>query len=146
MRQKKIVVAGAILTLLCIFGAVYSSAIKNMIPNLAQNNSMKTQGTVGLNYLKAGGLMLDMGDFDFDATFKIVDFTLAITIEGYEYEEPWNKNGAVQPAEKIAKFNADQRRLISKLKRGDKVYIHSIKVLDPSGQTRIISPLMLRVS
>jgi len=146
MNKKNLYIAGAIVALLCVFGAVYSSGEKHEVKQLAQNNGAKARGTVDLNFLKVGGLMLDLKDFDFEATFKIVDFTLSVNIGGFNYDEAWNRDGSKKPAENIAKFNADQKRLISKLKRGDKVYIHSIKVLDPAGHTRTISPLMLKVS
>lgn len=112
---------------------------------IAQNTGEVKSATVSLSYLKAGGLMLDMNGFDFEASFEILDFVLSANIGGWEHEANWN-DGTKPPAKSIAKFSANQKRIINQLKRGDKIYIHSIKVKGPAGDQRVLQPIMLKIT
>jgi hypothetical protein len=107
-----------------------------MVPYpIARVGGIKEQ-TVSLNLLAAQKfLVAELSDFEFDLSFKITQFQMSITVNGF------NK-----------KFRSDSNMLtneqlseIRKLKRGQSVYFDDIKAKGPDGIVRKLSSFSLKI-
>lgn len=84
----------------------------------------------------AQGVVAKMKDFDFDLKFTVTQFKVAMTVGG-QYVEQISKSNRV---------TADMKTMLSKAKRGQKVYIEGIKAKGPDGTIRNLGALALKVN
>ena len=84
----------------------------------------------------AQGVVAKMKDFDFDLKFTVTQFKIAMTVGG-QYVEQSSKSNRVTP---------DMKTMLSKAKRGQKVYIEGIKAKGPDGTIRNLGALAFKVN
>jgi len=93
--------------------------------------------TVKKNELTAAqGCVAAMKDFDFDLKFKVVSFNISMSVGGQFITQASNGN----------KVSADQKAILKKAKKGQKVFIEGIKAKGPDGTVRSLGSLSLKVS
>jgi len=80
-------------------------------------------------------LNADLANFDFDYSYKIIQFTMSITTDGFAREFVSNSN----------KFTKEQISAFQKIKRGQKIYFENIKAKGPDGTIRVLSNLIIKV-
>ncbi len=71
-------------------------------------------------------------DFDFELKYKVLSFTLSVTIDGETKSE----------SSASAAFTRAQKDLISQSPSGSKIYIFDIKAKGPDGRVRDLQPLI----
>ncbi len=76
--------------------------------------------------LEQKGLVAEIEYFDFDLTFRVVEFVVSATIDGYVKDAKSNST----------MLTSEQKKIIEQLKRGNKVYFESIKLVGPDGNIR----------
>lgn len=125
-----------------------SQVVNSSMPTnglLAQNTEgISSSGKVYKEVLVNSGLSIVMENFDFEMDFYIIDFEVSAVKQGYVVSERWKTSG-VKPAKNYAKFNKNQREMLSRLKKGDKVTIENIVVQGTDGTTRQINPITLKI-
>jgi hypothetical protein len=96
----------------------------------------KRGGNVDKDFLmKQQEVKAQLENFDFDASFDIVEFTVSATLEGFT-KDIISKSGKITP---------EQRDLIfAKLKPGIAVIFQDIKCKGPDGIVRSISPIAFK--
>jgi gliding motility-associated protein GldM len=83
----------------------------------------------------ATGVIAKLDNFEFDLKFPIVSFKVSMNVNGQDVEEVTQG-----PA-----LSAKQKELLSKAKKGNKVYIEQVKVKKPDGTIRDIGSVILKV-
>lgn len=94
------------------------------------------EGSIKRNVLTAaGGISVEMENFDFEMKFTVQSFNMFTVVDGY-----------VQDASsKSASFSAEQLKLIRNLKRNQLLIIEQIVVKGPDGTTRKLSSLSFKI-
>ncbi len=97
-----------------------------------------SSGQIGRNELQAaGGIIPDMGDFEFgDYQYNIVSYTLSTIIAG-----DYKTSGTIRGG----KFNDEALDIIGKAKRGQKLFFESIQAKGPDGATRTLNPINIEI-
>jgi len=94
------------------------------------------EGLVSKGKLKAATfLKAQMENFDFDVKVNVKQFKMTINIDG-DLKEFVSKNN---------KLTAQMRTMLSRVKRGNRVYFEDIKVKLPDGTTRKVPSIILKV-
>jgi len=83
--------------------------------------------------LAQAGVVAEMENFDFDLTFKVVEFKVSVNIGGFSNDKVSKSN----------RFTEEQFSLIRQASRGQKVYIEDIKAVGPDGSTRLLGSIAL---
>ncbi len=83
--------------------------------------------------LAQAGVVAEMENFDFDLTFRVVEFKVSVNIGGFSNDKISKSN----------RFTEEQFSLIRQANRGQKVYIEDIKAVGPDGSTRILGSIAL---
>ena len=78
----------------------------------------------------------EMKDFDFDVSVRVKSFTLRISRDGSFSELPSSSN----------RFTADQQAALSKVRRGNIIYLEDILVSMPDGTERGLPTMKLKVT
>lgn len=98
-------------------------------------------GKKGTDVIKQGELKMATGvvpnleNFEFDIKFPVVSYDVSMNINGLEVTE-----STTGPA-----LSAGQKNLLSKAKKGNKVYIEKVKVKKPDGKVVEIGSVNLKV-
>jgi hypothetical protein len=106
------------------------------LPDPVTKVARKKSGTISMvQLLDAGEVVADLENFDFDARFEIVEFTVFAKIENVENDE----------ISKSAKFTNEQRALIKRLKPGDRLTFTDIKAKGPDGGIRSLNGIIFTI-
>ena len=84
--------------------------------------------------LTQGGLRVSMEGFDFPVTYTVTSFTMAFNTGG-DAQAPIQATGS--------QFTAEMKAKLSKLRRGNKVYIENIRAKGPDGEKVVGNPQMI---
>lgn len=79
------------------------------------------------------GIAADMENFEFDLKFRITKFTVSTNVGGYNQE--YLSNGTM--------FTEEQKNLLRRTARGQKVFISEIEAVGPDKRTRSLSSIAL---
>ncbi len=85
--------------------------------------------------IASGGIVAAMENFDFDLSFKVVEFLVTTVKDGFAKIEP----------SKSDRFTQQQIDLIQKQEIGLKVYLEDIKAIGPDGFTRNLGTLAFTI-
>ena len=77
-----------------------------------------------------------MEEFDFDLQFKVTEFTISTTIQGFVRFARSTSNLITE----------EQRNLLRNLSRGQNVYFEDIKAIGPEGAVRPLQTLKFRIN
>lgn len=129
-------------------GAQVLNSIATSTSFLAQHTEPEKKSSasrVHKQVLIDGGVKVVLENFDFDFNFYILDFDVSIVDNGgYTMTESWKKSGT-KPAKNFAAFNDSQKRLLFKVRRGDKVTIENIRVRGDDGVERTLNPIRVKI-
>jgi hypothetical protein len=110
--------------------------VKNVPDPVAKVAGIKGAGTIDKKVLlEQKGPYAEMENFDFDLTFKVVEFKVCANIGGYSEDKLSNSN----------LFTQEQFELMKKVKPGQKVYFEDIKALGPDGAIRELGSIAITV-
>ncbi len=84
--------------------------------------------------LTQGGLRVSMEGFDFPVKYTVTSFTMAFNTGG-DAQAPIQATGS--------QFTAEMKAKLSKLRRGNKVYIENIRAKGPDGEKAVGNPQMI---
>jgi gliding motility-associated protein GldM len=79
------------------------------------------------------GVAADLENFDFDLTFRVTQFTVSASVQGFR-KDAKSKN---------YKFTNAQKQIIRSLSTGQRLYIEDIKAVGPDGSTRSLPAISL---
>ncbi len=85
--------------------------------------------------LSQAGIKADMENFDFDLKFRVVGFTVSVTIGGFEK----SKNSGSY------RLTGEQINLIRKAKKGSRVTFENIRAKGPDGSIRKLNSISLKL-
>jgi len=115
----------------------YDFRVKRVPSPEAQIGGVSNGKVAKDDVLAAGGIIPDMGDFEFgDYTYKIVSFKLSTFIGGDIKEAGTNKGGA---------FNTETKKFIQSAKHGQKLFFENIQAQGPDGATRTLNPVNIEI-
>ena len=77
-----------------------------------------------------------MKNFDFDLPISVKSFKLSVSKDGTLVEKSSNSN----------ELTNDMKKILERVRRGNKIYIEDIKVLMPSGEIRKVASMQLTVT
>ncbi|MBR5603086.1 MAG: hypothetical protein IKY27_09445 [Bacteroidales bacterium] len=97
-----------------------------------------SSGKIGKDELQAaGGIIPDMGDFEFgDFQYNVVSYTLA-TISGGDYKSSGTIKGG--------RFNQEVNDMIRSAKKGQKLFFENIQAKGPDGAIRTLNPINIEI-
>jgi len=84
--------------------------------------------------LDAGGIMVDLLNFDFDIKFSVVSFVLSTATP--------DSNKGIGEISKSNKFTNQQIDLIKSLVKNQKIMFEDIIVVGPDGMQRKLNPIV----
>jgi gliding motility-associated protein GldM len=94
-------------------------------------------GAINKNVLLAQfGVAAVMENFEFDLTFKVIEFEILTIVQGFVRDA----------ASKSNRFTPDQKKIIKGLSKGSPLYIQNIKAVGPDGIVRNLQTINLRVN
>jgi len=106
------------------------------VPNPVAKISGKIGGVITKSLLMASwGIKAELEDFDFNMQFKVVGFNLFVTQDGYTKES--SSDGA--------RFTSGQKKIIKKLRRGQRLGIDNIRAKGPDGKIRKLQSLSFKI-
>lgn len=115
----------------------YNFRVKRVPSPEAQISGVSSGKLAKDDVLAAGGIIPDMGDFEFgDYTYKIVSFKLSTFIGGDIKEAGTNKGGS---------FNSETRKFIQSARHGQKLFFENIQAQGPDGATRTLNPVNIEI-
>lgn len=79
------------------------------------------------------GIAADMENFEFDLKFKVTKFTISTVVGGYIVEHSSNSTF----------FTEDQKDMLRRTARGQKVFISDIEAVGPDGRSRSLGSIAL---
>ena len=107
-----------------------------IVPNPVAKVGGKKGGGISRNVLLAqSGVIAEMEKFDFNLQFKITEFTISTTIQGFVRFAKSNNN----------RITEDQRNLLRNLNRGQNLYFEDIKAIGPDGTVRPLSTIKFKI-
>lgn len=115
----------------------YDFRIKR-VPNPEAKIAGRSSGKIDRSeFAGAGGIIPDMGDFEFgDYQYNIVSYNLG-TIVGGDYRTSGTVRGG--------RFNAEVNEMINKARPGQKFFFENIQAKGPDGVTRTLNPINLEI-
>ena len=109
--------------------------VKTIPDPIAKINNRKSGG-IDRNTLLAQMIVIaDLENFDFDAPFKVVEFTVSGNIGGFSRDITSNSN----------KILDSQREIIKGIAKGQKVSFENIKAVGPDGKPRELNPIIFKI-
>lgn len=106
------------------------------VPDPVAKVAGRKTGVIDRNLLLAQNIITaEMENFDFDAKFTIVEFTVSAIINGH----------AIYIVSKSNKITNEQKDLIKGIKAEDRVLFYNIKALGPDGQIRKLNDLYIKL-
>ncbi len=107
-----------------------------MVPDPVAKVAMSKGGRIQRAILLAQtGVFAEIENFDFEMPFRVTSFDVTAIQKGFEVVESSNNN----------RFTEDQRKLIERLRRGDKVNFENIKAKGEDGIKRSLPPLIFKL-
>lgn len=107
------------------------------VPDPVAKVAGKKEGMIPKNLLAAQtGVVADLENFDFDLKFTIKGFTVSATIKGFEQVKASPSNI----------LTGEQKDLINRVDKGQKVYFDEIKAVGPDGSVRSLSPIIFKLN
>ena len=107
------------------------------VPDPVAKVAGKKEGMIPKNLLAAQtGVVADLENFDFDLRFTIKGFTVSATIKGFEQVKASPSNV----------LTSEQKELINRVDKGQKVYFDEIKAVGPDGSKRSLSPIIFKLN
>ena len=108
------------------------------VPSPEAKISGISSGKIAKDELQAaGGIIPDMGDFEFgDFQYNVVSYTLA-TLVGGDYKSTGTVRGGV--------FNQEVNDMIKSAKKGQKLFFENIQAKGPDGVTRALNPINIEI-
>jgi gliding motility-associated protein GldM len=107
------------------------------VPNPIATISNKKGGEISQSLLSASwGVKADLEEFDFDMKFVVLGFNLYTIGEGGYVKEA---------ASNSANFSRDQKAIISKVRRGQRVVIDNIRAKGPDGNIRKLQSVSFKI-
>ncbi len=108
------------------------------VPNPEAKIGSVSSGKIAKDELLAsGGIIPDMGDFEFgDFQYNIVSYTLA-TISGGDYKSSGTIKGG--------RFNQEVNDMIRSARKGQKLFFENIQAKGPDGMTRTLNPINIEI-
>ena len=107
--------------------------IPDPVPEVA---GMKGGDIAKQKLLNAKEVVVVMGDFDFDFSFDIVEFSVATILDGFVHELKSNSN----------KITEKQKEIIAKTSDGTAVYFQEIRCKGPDGTVRNLPVVAFRIT
>jgi hypothetical protein len=80
-------------------------------------------------------VLADLENFDFETSFRVIEFTVSASIKGFNREELVKSN----------KISDAQRDIINMATRGQKIYFDNIKAIGPDGRPRELPTLSFKI-
>jgi gliding motility-associated protein GldM len=106
------------------------------IPDPIPKVAGKKGGSIDRNTLAAQSVVLaDLENFDFETSFRVIEFTVSASIKGFNREELVKSN----------KISDAQRDIINMATRGQKIYFDNIKAIGPDGRPRELPTLSFKI-
>ena len=106
------------------------------VPDPVAKIAKKKGGKIKKNVLLAqAGVKADLENFDFDLTFRIVGFTVAVNVGGFEKTA---SSGSYR-------FTPQQVALMKKSKRGGRVTFENIRAKGPDGSVRKLGTVSFKI-
>jgi gliding motility-associated protein GldM len=107
------------------------------VPDPVAMVSGRYQGVIPLGDLsKAGGVVAELKNFDFDLEFTVTEFTVSAVLSGgFTKTEISTSN----------KFTRPQLEIVSQLKNGQRITFENIKAVGPDGKTRLLNSIVLKI-
>ena len=110
--------------------------VKRVPDPVAEFAGKRGTETIPLAQLKAAfGVFAKLDNFEFDLKFPVVGFSVSMNVNGQEVEEKTTGNS----------LSANQKSLLNKARKGNKVYIENVRVKKPDGQIVTIGSVNLKV-
>ena len=110
--------------------------VKNVPNPVPEFMKVRGSGVMSQAQLKSASVVLAVLDnFEFDLKFPVVSFNVSMTVNGQ----------VIDAAGSGASLNENQRGLLSKAKKGMKVYIENVKCKKPDGAVVDIGTVGLKV-
>ena len=110
--------------------------VKNVPDPVPEFMGKRGTSTMSQAQLKGASIVLaQLDDFQFDLKFPVVSFNVSMTVNGQVIDSPGNG----------ATLNEQQKSLLSKAKKGMKVYIENVKCKKPDGSIKDIGTVGLKV-
>lgn len=108
------------------------------VPNPEAKIGSISSGKIGKDELLAsGGIIPDMGDFEFgDFQYNIVSYTLA-TISGGDYKSSGTIKGG--------RFNQEVSEMVRSARKGQKLFFENIQAKGPDGVIRTLNPINIEI-
>ncbi|MFL5754457.1 MAG: gliding motility protein GldM [Bacteroidia bacterium] len=94
-------------------------------------------GTLDISTLEVQGIntmTADLGNFDFNAKFNIISFTIGMS-----------KNGVYKDFECTNKVSDEAKQELAKCKKGTKIFVENIKAIGPDEKVRKLANMILKV-
>ena len=115
----------------------YDFRIKR-VPNPEAKIAGRSSGKIDKSeFVGAGGIIPDMGDFEFgDYQYNIVSYNLG-TIVGGDYKTSGTVRGG--------RFNQEVNDMIKKARPGQKFFFENIQAKGPDGVNRTLNPINLEI-
>lgn len=107
--------------------------VPNPVPKV---NGISGGGIIKNILLAQVGVAAEMENFDFDLEFRVTEFTVSTTVQGFIKEE----------TAKNYKFTPAQKNLLQGLNKGQRVYIQDIEAVGPDGSIRKLPSIALLVN
>ncbi|MFH1004015.1 MAG: gliding motility protein GldM [Bacteroidota bacterium] len=107
--------------------------VPNPVPEFMGNRGTSNIKQADIKYAK--GVIAKLDNFEFDVSFPVVSFDVTMNINGLDFTE--STTGA--------SLTDKQKTLISKTKKGSRVYIEKVKAKKPDGNVVDIGSVNLKV-
>ena len=106
--------------------------IPDPIPKVAGRKG----GSIDRNLLMAQMVLnADLENFEFDAQFRVIEFTVSASIHGFLREETSKSN----------RITDAQKEIFRSANKGDKIYFQDIKAVGPDGKPRDLTTLYFKI-
>lgn len=107
------------------------------VPDPVAKVAGQREGLINKELLKAQtGVAADLENFDFDLKFVVTGFKVSASIKGFVQEKASYSN----------MFTPEQKDLISRIDKGQKVYIEEIKAKGPDGSVRSLGTIGFKIN
>lgn len=81
------------------------------------------------------GVFALLENFEFEATYKVISFTLSANVRGFNQDAPSTSN----------RITEQQKSIIKQVDKGARVYFNDIKAVGPDGRTVDLSTLVFKI-
>lgn len=108
-----------------------------VVPNPVPKVAGMSGGDINKGVLAAqAGVIAEMENFDFDLNFRVTEFMVSTSQNGFVREAGANGN----------RFSGEQKGIINNATKGQRIYIQDIKAVGPDGSVRDLPTIAFRVN